>query len=167
MTPAASRPSRRDGLGWAALGVVTVVLSARMDRLADQGVPSFAAPGLLPGLLGALMALSGTLLALRRSRAAAGPAVTTPAAPTQGLRLLVTLVLCLTFSLGLIGHGLPFWLAASLFVTTSVLVLQAPQRRAAGRGVDARAVAAAVAIGLGAGAVATLVFQYIFLVQLP
>ncbi len=162
MTLAAARPTRRDGLGWAALGVVTVVLSARMDRLADQGVPSFAAPGLLPGLLGALMALSGTLLALRRGRAA-----TAPAAPTQGVRLLVTLVLCLAFSLGLIGHGLPFWLAASLFVTMSVLVLQAPQRRAAGCGFDARAVASAVAIGLGAGAVATLVFQYIFLVQLP
>ena len=164
MTPGATsgppRSSRADGLGWAALGVATVVLSARMDRLAEQGVPAFAAPGLLPGLLGALMALSGALLLLRNPVAA-------PPGPAQGGRLLVALALCLAFSLGLIGHGLPFWLAASLFVGTAILVLQGPQRRAAGRGLDTRAVAAAAAIGLGAGAVATLVFQYIFLVQLP
>jgi hypothetical protein len=155
-------PDRRDGLGWAALGVVTVVLSARMDRLAEQGVPPFAAPGLLPGLLGLVMVLSGTLLALRRTahaRAEAGR--------TQGLRLVLVLALCLAFSLGLIGHGLPFWLAASLFVATAILVLQAPGRQAAGLGLNIRAVAVAAAIGLGAGIVATLVFQRIFLVQLP
>ena len=162
MTRGAGRPNRHDGLGWAALGVVIVVLSARMDRLAEQDVPAFAVPGLLPGLLGLLMVLSGALLALRRTAPA-----TAPAGRTQGLRLAITLALCLAFSLGLIGHGLPFWLAASLFVTVSVLVLQAPQHRAAGRGFGARAVVVAAAIGLGAGTLATFVFQSIFLVQLP
>jgi hypothetical protein len=161
MTPGAPRSDRLDGLGWAALGVVTVVLSARMDRLASQGVPPFAAPGLLPGLLGLMLVLSGSLLALRSPRAAE------PQEPIRWPRLLATLALCLVFSLGLIGHGLPFWLAAALFVASAILVLQAPQRRQAGRGLDARALATAATIGLGAGAVATVVFQYIFLVQLP
>lgn len=162
MNPGAARRDRLDGLGWAALGVTTVVLSARMDRLAEQGVPPFAAPGLLPGLLGLLMVLSGTLLALRRN----APEAAQPGR-TQGPRLAIALALCLAFSLGLIGHGLPFWLSASLFVTSAILVLQAPQRRQAGRGVDARALGSAAAIGIGVGVLATLVFQRIFLVQLP
>ncbi len=162
MSSGAVRRDRFDGLGWAALGVVTLVLSVRMDRLAEQGVPGFAAPGLLPGLLGLLMVLSGTLLALRRQAAEAPPP-----GRTQGVRLAVTLALCLAFSLGLIGRGLPFWLSASLFVTSAILVLQAPQRREAGRGLDGRAWGSAAAIGVGVGVLATLVFQRIFLVQLP
>lgn len=146
----------RDGLGWTVLGVATVALSAGMDRLAEQGVPPFAAPGLLPGLLGLLMVLSGVLLLLRRA-----PAEVAAAGPRWGVRLATSLGLCLAFSLGLIGHGLPFWLAASVFVTAAILVLHGDMRR------SARGVASAVAIGVGAGIVATLVFQRIFLVQLP
>jgi hypothetical protein len=162
---------RAEGVAWAALGVAIVVLSALMDRLADQGVPPFAAPGLLPGLLGAFMVLSGFLLVLRRP-VAAGVAVGAPAEGcSQTRRLSLVLALCLVFSLGLVGHGLPFWLAASLFVTVAILVLQSPQRPVGGHKRDLRAFAfrfaGAVAIGIGAGSLATLLFQEIFLVHLP
>jgi hypothetical protein len=49
----------------------------------------------------------------------------------------------------------------------SILVLQHPQRKAAGRRLDARAVGFAVVVGLGAGILATLVFEKFFLVHLP
>src|SRR5208282_5942771 len=65
-----------------------------------------------------------------------------------------------------VGHGLPFWIAASLFVAVSIPVLQHPQRQAAGRRLDARALGLAGVIGLAAGLTATLVFQRLFLAHL-
>ncbi|MFI4983513.1 MAG: hypothetical protein ACHQIO_24440, partial [Nevskiales bacterium] len=82
-------------------------------------------------------------------------------------RLALVIGLCLTFSLVLIGHGLPLWVAAALFVTASILVLQHHERRASGRKLDARAITMAGVIGLAAGVIATLVFQSLFLVHLP
>ena len=64
------------------------------------------------------------------------------------------------FGTVLVGHGLPFWLAASVFVSVSIVVLQW------GR-LDARSVATAVAIGVSAGVVISYVFQTVFLVRLP
>jgi hypothetical protein len=67
----------------------------------------------------------------------------------------------------MIGHGLPFWLAAAIFVSVAIVALQHGQRSAAGRRLTLRNVISAVAIGLGAGLGTTLVFQNIFLVRLP
>ncbi len=172
--PAASagRVDLREGLGWTALGAAILTMSMMMDRLADQGVPPYAAPGLVPGLLGIVMILFGGLVALRVRRAggsegdAAGEGEERRPELHPG-RLALVIGLCLTFSVGLVGHGLPFWVAASLFVTVSILVLQHPQRQAAGRGLDARALIVAGVIGLSAGLAATLVFQRLFLVHLP
>jgi len=75
--------------------------------------------------------------------------------------------LCLLFGGGLVGHGLPFWAAAALFVTAAVLILQGASRKAAGVGLSLRTVLIAAVIGLGAGALVTLVFQEFFLVHLP
>jgi hypothetical protein len=178
---AASRTDLWEGLCWAAFGAAILVLSVQMDRLDDQGVPPYAAPGLVPGLLGIVMVLFGGLVALRvlRPRSAVAEASARPtgagasAAPPERRpelhprRLALVIGLCLTFSVVLIGHGLPFWVAASVFVAVSILVLQQPERRAAGRGLDARALTVAAVIGLCAGGAATLVFQRLFLVHLP
>lgn len=144
----------REGLGWLGLGAAIVVGSVRMDRLAGQGVSPFAAPGLLPGLLGIAMVLCGSLLALR-ARTAAGPAEWQPG------RMAAVMVLCLGFGLGLVGHGLPFFLASWLFVSVSILVLRRPAP------LTARAALFAVLTGGAAGAGVTLVFEHLFLVRLP
>jgi hypothetical protein len=75
--------------------------------------------------------------------------------------------LCVGFGVVLVGHGLPFWLAAAIFVSVAIVTLQAPQRAAAGRRLSVRDVIVAIVIGLGAGGAITLVFQQIFLVRLP
>ena len=69
-----------------------------------------------------------------------------------------------TFAVGLVGR-LPFWLAAAVFVSATIFVLQFPQRREANQVLQGAAVA--VLTGLSAGVGVTLVFQKIFLVQLP
>lgn len=159
---------QREGLAWAGLGTAILVMSLRMDRLPEQGVPPYAAPGLMPGLLGIAMMLFGGLVAVRAGRGlGAGEGPTHQPQAVDFGRLALVIGLCLTFSVLLIGHGLPFWLASTLFVSTSILVLQHPERRVARRRLDARAVAIAGVIGLAAGVIATLVFQDLFLVRLP
>jgi hypothetical protein len=126
-------------------------------------------PGLLPGLLGLVMFVLGTMLAVRSWRH--GGLHRRPDAPrttrAERIRIATVIGLCVAFDVGLVGHGLPFWLAAWIFVSTSILVLQAPTRRAAGEKLTLRTVLKAVAIGFGAGWGITLVFQVLFLVRLP
>jgi hypothetical protein len=85
--------------------------------------------------------------------------------PAERIRFLVVLALCLIFAVGLLGHGLPFWLAAAVFVSVTIFILQYPLRREANQVL--RGAVVAVLTGLGAGFGVTLVFQQIFLIHLP
>lgn len=164
----AGRTDLREGLAWAALGAAILVLSLLMDRLPEQGVPPYAAPGLLPGLLGIAMILFGGLVAVRGRRSGDVGEGTMQRRPDVHFgRLALVMGLCLMFSVALIGHGLPFWAASALFVTVSILVLQQAQRRTSRRRLDGGAIIFAGVIGLAAGSIATLVFQRLFLVHLP
>lgn len=168
-THALATTDLRGALGWLALGAAVLIGALRMDRLEAQNINPYTAPGLLPGLLGIVMMLLGGLLAARswqrgaRLRGLGGVRVDR----TVAMRVATVVGLCTAFGAGLVGHGLPFWLAAAIFVSVAIVVLQAPQRAALGRGLTLRDVAVAVAVGLGAGGVITLVFQQIFLVRLP
>ncbi len=166
---AEARGDLRGALGWIALGIAIVVASLRMDRLEQQDVNPYTVPGLLPGLLGIAMTLLGSLLAMRSWRHGARllgePALALDRAAFR--RLALVLGLCLLFGVGLVGHGLPFWLSAALYVSVAIVSLQGPRRTALGRKVSLRDAAVAITIGLGAGAAITLVFQQIFLVRLP
>ena len=156
-------------LGWMALGLAVLVGSLMMDRLESQNINPYTVPGLLPGLLGSLMFLLGGMLAVRSWRH--GGAHRSPDAPrvsrAEHLRIALVVSLCVAFDVVLVGHGLPFWIAAWIFVSGSILVLQHSMRRAAGVRLDARTVLKALAIGLGAGLAITGVFQQLFLVRLP
>ena len=155
-------------LMWIAFGLAATIGSWRMDRLENQDVNPYTVPGLLPGLLGLAIVFFGTLLLARAWRQGALGRESPRAAAMSAVerkRFLIVLGLCLTFGVGLVGHGLPFWLAAAIFVSTTIAVLQYPQHRAAGQ--VARGLAIAIAIGLAAGLLITLVFQEFFLVRLP
>jgi hypothetical protein len=150
--------------GWMGLGIAILIGSVMMDRLEKQDINPYTIPGLLPGLLGIAMTVLGALLAARSWRHGLLASAVTANASAQRAerkRLLLVLALCLTFGVVLVGHGLPFWLAAAIFVTFAVVSLQAQPGR------SLRAVVTAAAIGLGAGFAITLVFQELFLVRLP
>ncbi|MDR3660060.1 MAG: tripartite tricarboxylate transporter TctB family protein [Mycobacterium sp.] len=174
---AADLTDRWEGLAWVLLGTVILGMSLSMDRLANQGVAFYGAPGLLPGLLGIVMILFGSAVALRRAPI---PVSAEEAAQRryrlQAGRLAAVLGLCLTYSFVLVGRGLfyrvfgfslPFWLASAMLVVTAILVLQHPQRVESGRKLDARAIGFALLIGICAGVIASLVFERFFLVHLP
>ena len=165
---AALRSDFLSALGWMALGIAILIGSIMMDRLEKQGINPYTIPGLLPGLLGIAMTILGALLAARNWRphllASAGKA---PVNRAEQMRIVLVLALCIAFGVVLVGHGLPFWLAAAIFVTTAILFLQHQQRKSSGQQLTLRQFATTAAIGLGAGIAITIVFQEIFLVRLP
>jgi hypothetical protein len=155
-------------LGWMALGIAILIGSVMMDRLEKQDINPYTIPGLLPGLLGIAMTILGALLAARSWRPrllASGD--NAPPDRAEQMRILLVLGLCLTFGVLLVGHGLPFWLAAAIFVTTAILALQYQTRKSTGQQLTLRNFVSIAAIGLGAGIAITIVFQEIFLVRLP
>jgi hypothetical protein len=168
----AAQPPRSDfvaALLWIAFGVAVAIAAWRMDRLESQDINPYTIPGLLPGFLGLALILFGGVMLIRSWRAGA----LTPAGRGHPNRMTaselrrfgIITALCVAFGVGLVGHGLPFWAAASLYVATTIATLQYPQRKAAGQVV--RGIVVAIVIGLCAGWAITLVFQDIFLVRLP
>jgi len=159
----------RAAAGWLAFGVVVLVGSIRMDRLESQNINPYTVPGLLPGLLGIVFIVLALLLGVRSWRRGGA----TPGA--RGLhvdaavarRLALIIVLVVFYSVVLVGHGLAFWVASAIYVFVSILLLQRPQRVAAGRGVTLKDVAFAAAVGLASGGIIQYVFQELFLVRLP
>jgi hypothetical protein len=154
------------GCVWVALAAGIMILSWKMDRLAHLQVSIYTAPGIVPGLLGGALAIMGLLLILRSVRAGA---IAEAHVPRFGFRdnwrILTALALCLTFALGLVGSGLPFWLAAGIFIAAFVFVFQFEDRKAAGT--LARGAAFAALFGLMCGGAIHYVFQDLFLVRLP
>ncbi len=169
--PSEARPSARAdvvaGAIWLAIGAGVVAGSWHMDRLEKQGVQWFAAPGLVPGILGlfivgaALIIVVRSIARLARDRAGGEP----PGAAWSLRRTALTLVLCLTFAAGLVGHGLPFGVAAACYLFLHIFLLELPERRA--KGEVRRGVLVAAAVAIGVATAVTLVFQELFLVRLP
>ena len=166
------RPSSRadfyGGTIWVALGVAIVIASWNMDRLERQGVSFYTAPGLVPGILGVLMVIGGMVLGARALREGAlGPEQRPPVLLERATlkRAGLTLLLALGFALALVGHGLPFPVAAAIYLFLQITVLQYPERKAkneVGRGLLVAALVAA-----GAAIVISALFQEVFLVRLP
>ena len=164
-----ARSELHQAIGWIVLGAAVFVGAWHMDRLESQNINPYTVPGLLPGLLGIAMMVLGALLALRSWRRGAlsahRHAFAFDAAGASRIALIIGL--CVAFGVLLVGHGLPFWLAAAIFVSVAIVVLQRPQRVAAGESLGLKRILTAAVIGLGAGGIITLVFQQVFLVRLP
>ena len=156
---------------WVAFGLAVMIAAWRMDRLESQGATPYTAPGLVPGVLGAVLLLFGLLLALRAVRAGGHRLGAVRWALSRHTRAVVVrvgafLALGLAYAAGLVGHaGIPFWLATFLFVTLSVLAFDWTRRRDAGQTIQG--VRLAVAVGAGTAFVVSYVFQEVFLVRLP
>jgi hypothetical protein len=156
---------------WMAFGLAVVIASWRMERMESQGGTLYTAPGLVPGILGVIMALLGVVLAVRAARAGghrlgATSWVPSPAARTAMMRAGVVLVMGLVYAAGMVGRGgIPFWLATFVFVTSFVLLFDLRQR--AEKGEMGRGIVVAIAVGAGTALLVSYVFQELFLVRLP
>jgi Tripartite tricarboxylate transporter TctB family len=167
---ASPRADLHDAIGWIALGAATLVGSIAMDRLEHQHINPVTVPGLLPGLLGIAMILLGMVLGLRswgRGALVQAPAPATADQREQRRRVALAVALCCGYGVVLVGHGIPFWLASSIYVTASILVFQRISRDASERRLGLHAVGKALVIGVLASVVTWLVFERVFLVRLP
>ena len=151
------RSDRLQGAFWIALGLAIFYASWTMDRLANLGVKPFSAPGLLPGVLGAFIVLLGIAMLLRARQE--------EAETIEWRRILPPLALCLGFAGGMVGRGIPFWLAAWLFIAVMIWTLQYRERKV--KGELPRLAAISVSIGLAASVAISLIFQELFLIRLP
>jgi len=152
---------------WAALGAVVLVASWRMDRLDDRGINPWSAPGLTPGVVGALMIVLALVLAWQSWRAPAesGPAAETPPVAGSMRRTLLALLLCVGFAGLALGQGLPFVVESAVFIFVFTTAFSLSEWRAAGR--LGRGLAQTAAIAVAASAFMAWLFESVFLVRLP
>jgi hypothetical protein len=165
-SPGARSAGRADlfwALAWIVLGAAILIESVRMDRLEKLGINPYTVPGLVPGLLGAALAILGAILLARTLLARGNRAANAAFRPNWG-RFAAGALLFAIYALAMFGH-LPFPLATFAFVTGFIVLAEWHDRTAAGARV--RGVAFAATCGLGTAALVTYVFQFLFLVQLP
>jgi hypothetical protein len=167
---ASPRADLKDAVAWILFGIVVLVASVTMDRLEQQNINPVTVPGLLPGLLGIAMILLGGVMAVRSLRLGALAHATPPTTPHHreaSRRVWIAIALCCGYGVVLVGHGIPFWIASSIYVTISILVFRRLSSDPLHRRLDARAWIQALVIGVLSSVVTWLVFERVFLVRMP
>lgn len=152
-----------------AIGLGAAIESWRMPRLQQLGVSIYSAPGVVPFLLGIVIAFLALILLVRSLRAGGFTLLLSgtgePLIAGDGAkRFVMTAGLTLGYALVLVGR-LPFWLATSIFVGAFVMIFEW-QAGLGGTGFTRRAVAVA-AFALAVGVSVSVLFEKIFLVRLP
>jgi hypothetical protein len=155
-------------LVWLVFGAAVTAGAWRMDRLEKLNINQYEIPGLVPGLLGAAIVVLGLLLAVRALRQGALRPQGEPEAGRGPARVYMAIVLgaMLAYSLVLVGHGIPFWLATLLFVSAFIFFFDRGRQLELGRSTGRQLLLAGV-YGAATSAVISLAFQEIFYVRLP
>jgi hypothetical protein len=148
------------GAVWITLGLAIVVASWRMERFTQMGATLYTMPGLVPGIVGAVLVLLGALLMLRAWREQASGAAPETPQPLLNVRVIRFGALCLAYAVGLVGR-VPFWLGTALFVSAAIAMF-APADQT-----PARRFGLALLIGAITAIVIATVFERVFLVRLP
>ncbi|HEX7388046.1 MAG TPA: tripartite tricarboxylate transporter TctB family protein [Castellaniella sp.] len=170
-SPASPLSDLHDSIGWLILGAAILIASLKMSRLTDQHINPYTVPGLVPGLLGIGMMIVGAILGLRswerHRHQPESPHIRSDKDRLRSKRVLLAVILCCGYSLVLIGHGLPFWLASFIYVTASIFAFDRISTNPAKRKLTFRSLFKTVVIGIGASSAIWLIFEKIFLVRLP
>ena len=163
-------PPRADlisALAFMVFGAAIAVGSWRMDRLAHLNINQYEIPGLVPGLLGAAILVLGLALAVRAVAAGAlGVQPVRGAMQSRWRSMALMFALTLFYSLGLVGTGVPFWIATLVFVSLFIFLFDRERQNALKRGALKQALLALV-YGAATSATVSLAFEKIFLVRLP
>lgn len=158
-----AKADRVTAIVFLALGLAMLVGGWQMDRLEIRQIHPASIPGLLPMILGGLLALCAVLL-WRTSSASSGPGSARVMSGGSWVRLGLTTGLCVIYALGLIGTLSYFW-ATAIFTFAFSLIFSFPvdgTPRARGFSVASCAV---LAFGVAFGS--ALLFEELFLVRLP
>ena len=152
-------------------GLAALAESYGMPRLEERNINPWTAPGVVPGLLGAVIAILGMILTFRSVFAGAfhPPQITLDAedaaeAQAGRRRLALCCLLCLVYSVVMVGH-MSFWIATGLFVFTFIVAFEwnANDEQPA----RLRKLAFAGGIAVLAATIIPYTFETLFLVRLP
>lgn len=155
-----ARADRVTAIVLCGLGLAMLIGGFTMDRLPQRDIHPTSIPGLVPMILGAVLALCAVLL----YAGARDTGADTPEEDAVSWRnFSLALALCLIYAIGLVGR-LPFFWATAVFVAAFAAIFAWPETAARRR---PRLVATAVAFGLVVAGAITGLFRYGFLVRLP
>lgn len=147
------------------LGLAVVEESWRMPRFTEVGSSVWAAPGMVPGMLGvALLILAFILFSRTVTARRAGAVDDAPGEPGAWRRVLAAVVLCVFYAGVMVGR-MPFWLATFIFAFVFILFFELSEPEARARWM--RHVAFALVIAALASGIISYIFQNIFFVHLP
>ena len=152
------------------LGLMVAFESWRMPTYTQFGNSIWSAPGVVPGLVGLVLALLGAILASRGLAGMRAGATGEPAERGAWARVGVTFGLCVLFA-GVAVGCIPFSIAAALFLFAFIALFDHLDGRVKGRTTDARTIAMrlgmAAVIAVIVSLAVTTVFEDVFLVRLP
>lgn len=151
-------------------GLAVIAESYGMPRLEERRINPWTVPGIVPGMLGFIIAALGGVLALRSLaagalRARVALSIEETAEARASLWRLVTCgTLCLVYAIGLVGR-VPFWLATGLFVFSFISAFE--WNPGDSNSARMRKLAIAFAIAAAAAIAIPFLFEKLFLVRLP
>ena len=151
------------------IGIAQFTGGLTMDRLENRHIHPASFPGLVPMILGAVMAGMAVLLLIGQIRAGAtaqGKSVGEGGDFTREelLRLAAVGALCLFYALVLVGN-VHFWLASSLFIAVFTALFEPAGQMTQQKRLLRLGVIAVFAIAMGGGI--AMLFEQAFLVRLP
>lgn len=160
-------------------GIVVLVMSIQMPTMADRNQSIYSAPGVVPGFIGAMIILLSFSMLLRSLRKKAIAAFKEGALPTEaigqeaigqeavgkeaGRRIFTTIAMCAVYSF-LLGK---IWFPIPTFAFIFVFIILFDYDFKAAFSSQTRKVLIAAIIALVTTAAVMLVFQKLFLVNLP
>lgn len=157
-------------IGLSLFGSAIIIRSLQMPRFESLGVNPYSVPGIVPGLLGTVLTILGLMLLVRSIRRK-GYRLGLTRETVRGYftdastkRFLIALLLSVIYGIFILKR-IPYALATGLYVFAFVLIFE--YRPGEGLFSQKRALFFSFLEALLVSAGVTLVFRYLFLVDLP
>jgi putative tricarboxylic transport membrane protein len=154
-----------------AFSISVIVMSYTMPRLERRGIDPFSAPGVVPGLIGAVLLVLALILFFRSIkhggyRILPGTARGEGPGVHQGAvgRVLLTLVISLVYAIGFLGR-FDYSVSTGIYIFTFICLFE--YRRESPLSAQRKMVLLALVQAVVATLLITLIFQKLFLVDLP
>jgi putative tricarboxylic transport membrane protein len=153
-----------------AFSISVIVMSYTMPRLEYRGIDPLSAPGIVPGFIGVILLILSLILFFRSIKNGGYSLLWArgenkePGYKGAGFRVLLTLVLCLVYAIGFLGR-LNYFFATTTFIFGFICLFELEH------GQDHRTrikiIGWALLQAVVAALLVTLIFQKLFLVDLP
>ena len=157
-------------VGLIAFGIAVLVLSIQMPRFEEQGVNRFSVPGIVPGFLGAIVAVLGLVLFIRSiirkgyKLGLDGAAVNNFFKAEITKRFALTILVSVAYGWGLIAR-INYEIATAIYIFTFIVIFDVKWKQ--GIRTQWKKILIAFIIAVLVGGIVGTTFRRLFLVNLP